>query len=114
MPRPPASDIHRAARIFKTLSHPHRVELACSLSNGRSVTQKELIDELGWPQSTIARHLGVLREHGLVRGVRNGNHVQLAIDGTVTPQLLAAVCEWVHPDTGEQFRTHLAQAEISE
>ncbi len=107
MTLPSEADLYRAARIFKTLSHPHRIALACCLSNGRSATQKELVEELGWPQSTVARHLGELREHGLVHGTRVGNQVVLAIEETVTPQLLAAVCQWVHPATGEQFASAL-------
>ncbi len=110
MALPTEADLYRAARIFKTLSHPHRIALACSLANGRSATQKELVDELGWPQSSVARHLGELREHGLVVGTRVGNQVMLALDQTVTPQLLAAVCDWVHPETGEQFAARLPGA----
>ncbi len=105
---PDTADLHRAARIFKGLSHPNRIKLACCLANGRSATQKELIEELDWPQSTMARHLGALRERGLIKGTRKGNQVFLELDGTVTPQLLAAVCDWVHPDTGEEFATVLA------
>lgn len=108
---PDTPDLHRAARIFKGLSHPNRIKLACSLANGRSATQKELIQELDWPQSTMARHLGALRERGLVKGTRRGNQVFLELDGTVTPRLLEVVCDWVHPDTGEEFVTPLTPAE---
>jgi ArsR family transcriptional regulator len=107
---PDTADLHRAARIFKGLAHPHRIKLACSLANGRTATQKELIEELDWPQSTMARHLGALRERGLIKGTRKGNQVVLELDGTVTPKLLAAVCDWVHPDTGEEFAADLTPA----
>lgn len=110
MAGPPAADIHRAAHIFKALAHPHRVRLACSLANGRVATQKELLDELGWPQSTMARHLAGMRVQGLINAHRNGNQVYLGLEGTITPGLLAAVCDWVHPETGEQFKSHLAPA----
>jgi len=100
---PSAADLNRAAAIFRALAHPHRVLLACCLANGRAATQSELLEDLGWPQSTMARHLAVLRDRGLVRGTRQGNQVLLELDGTVTPQLLAAVCAWVHPDTGDRF-----------
>jgi len=103
MPMPSPADLNRAAAIFRALAHPHRILLACCLANGRTATQRDLLEELGWPQSTLARHLGVLRERGLVRGIRDGNHVRLELEGTVTPQLLAAVCAWVHPDTGDRF-----------
>ena len=99
----PAADVRRAARVFKALAHPHRVQLACCLSGGRSRTQKELVAELGLPQSTVARHLGQLREHGLIRATRNGAEVELELEGTVTPRLLEVVCRWVHPETGDHF-----------
>ena len=31
----------------------------------------------------------------------------LSLDETVTPQLLSAVCSWVHPDTGDRFASAL-------
>jgi DNA-binding transcriptional ArsR family regulator len=105
MKLPHPTDLRRAAGIFRALAHPHRVLLACCLANGRSATQAELLEQLGWPQSSLARHVGVLRERGLLRATRHGNHVLLELDDTVTPQLLAAVCHWVHPDTGDRFAT---------
>jgi ArsR family transcriptional regulator len=107
LPLPGPSDLRRAAKVFAALAHPARIELACLLARSRSTTQKELLEKLRWPQSTMARHIGALRERGLVRSTREGNQVFLALDGTVTPRLLAAVCDWVHPDTGEQFSAGL-------
>jgi ArsR family transcriptional regulator len=103
MKLPDPTDLSRAAGIFRALAHPHRILLACCLANGRSATQAELLEQLGWPQSSLARHVGVLRERGLIRATRQGNQVLLELDGTVTPQLLAVVCHWVHPETGDRF-----------
>lgn len=97
------NDIRRAAGIFKALSHPARLKIACRLFDGRCTTQKELIEEMGWPQSTMARHLSALRDRGLIKATRHGQEVQLELGGTVTKQLLETVCIWVHPETGEQF-----------
>ena len=72
---------------------------------------KQLLEELHWPQSTMARHLGALRERGLIKGTRHGNQVVLELDGTVTPRLLNAVCEWVHPDTGEHMASTFASVD---
>jgi ArsR family transcriptional regulator len=110
MSLPARADLHRAARIFQGLAHPHRIQIACRLADGRSATQKDLIEELGWPQSTVARHVAELRERGLIRGTRHGNQVYLELAGTVTPKLLAVVCDWVHPDTHEAFASVLAAA----
>ena len=56
------ADVRRASKLFKALSHPSRLEIACRLVDCPPKTQKELIDELGWPQSSMARHLAPLRE----------------------------------------------------
>ncbi len=108
MAAPAEADLFRAARIFKALSHPHRIAIVCCLSKGRSATQKELVEELGWPQSSVARHLAELRERGLIVARREGTQVMLAVEDTVTPALLTSVCRWVHPDTGEEFDGRLA------
>ena len=39
-------DLKRAARIFKSLSHPGRLEIACLIGSGRFVTQRDLIEKL--------------------------------------------------------------------
>jgi len=96
-------DIRRAAGIFKAMSHPSRLQIVCLLFDGRCTTQKELVDELNWPQSTTARHLSTLRDKGLVRATRHGSEVRLELGSPVTRALMSAVCQWVHPETGEHF-----------
>ena len=39
-------DLKRAARVFKALSHPGRLQIACLLGSGRYSTQKDLIEAL--------------------------------------------------------------------
>ena len=96
-------DIKRAAKVFKALSHPGRLALICRLSGGEPVTQTELVRELGWPQSTVARYLLDLRATGLVKAERQGAEVRLELGGPVALDLLNAMCAWVHPETGEQL-----------
>jgi DNA-binding transcriptional ArsR family regulator len=96
-------DISRAASIFKVLSHPYRLTIVCKLAAHEGMTQKELIEELGWPQSSMARHIGQLRERGLIQATRQGTEIRLELAGDVTKNLMSAMCDWVHPETGEQF-----------
>ena len=96
-------DIRRAASIFKVLSHPSRLTIVCKLAANQGITQKELVEELGWPQSSMARHIGQLRERGLIEAARQGTEIRLELAGDVTRNLMAAMCDWVHPETGEQF-----------
>jgi ArsR family transcriptional regulator len=96
-------DIRRAAGIFKALSHPSRLKIVCLLFDGRCTTQKELVEELNWPQSTTARHLSLLRDKGLIRATRRGTEVLLELGSPITRNLMGAACYWVHPETGERF-----------
>lgn len=95
--QPTDLELKQASQVFKALSHPDRLRLTCLLAEGEGVTQHELVDELGWPQSTVARHLGTLRDRGLVVGERNGAEVML--EATAMPRfLLETVCDWMHPE----------------
>jgi len=102
-------DVRRAANIFKVLSHPHRLQITCRLSDGGTYTQKELIEELGWPQSTMARHLARLRDAGLISATRDGQEIRLQLAGPIAEELMSAVCGWVHPETGESFAGNPAE-----
>jgi DNA-binding transcriptional ArsR family regulator len=68
-----------------------------------------LIEKLGWPQSTVNRHLSSLRDSGLVVAERNGITVNLKLDGPFTNNLMHAVCDWVHPETGESMSGQLRE-----
>ncbi|MFO7894161.1 MAG: metalloregulator ArsR/SmtB family transcription factor [Longimicrobiales bacterium] len=94
---PTEAELKEASRVFKALSHPDRLRLTCLLADREGVTQHELVEELGWPQSTVARHVGTLRDRGLVVGERNG--AEVVLEATAMPRyLLDTVCEWMHPE----------------
>lgn len=88
--------IDKAVELFKVLAHPDRLRLACALGDGRVTTQKELVEEFGWPQSTAARHVAALRSAGLVLAERDGTEVHLRLGNPVALQLFETVCDWVH------------------
>jgi len=98
----PYADVGRAAGLFKALAHPARLEIACRLASEGAKTQKQLIGELGWPQSTMARHLAPLRNLGLVHGERRGTEVLLAVQSPVVRHLMQSVCDWLHEEDGRQ------------
>lgn len=99
---PSRGELARAAQVFKALSHPDRLLLACLLAERtRATTQHELVEELGWPQSTVARHVGTLRDQGLLTGTREGAEVLL--ETTALPRsLLDSVCGWLDPVGGRR------------
>lgn len=108
MGNPDPQDLRRAAKIFKALSHPQRLRIVCMLTENSVTTEKDIIAEFGLPQSTVNRHLSVLKESGVVAANREGTRVLVELAGPVASQLMDAVCQWVHPETGEQFSGDLA------
>ncbi len=103
MDNPDPQDVRRAAKIFKALSHPQRLRIVCRLTEQSVTTEKELIEEFGLPQSTMNRHLSLLKDCGVVAATRAGTRVLVELAGPMASQLMDAVCQWVHPETGEQF-----------
>ena len=77
----------RAATIFKTLSHPQRLQLFCCLCE-KDRTVSELQEECSIPQAVISQHLARMRLEGLVLPERSGNFVSYRI---ADPRLLKLI-----------------------
>ena len=60
-------------KIFRTLGDPTRVRILLLLER-EELSVGELMDVLGMAQSRVSRHLGILREAGLVRDRRDGTY----------------------------------------
>lgn len=59
------------AHLCSALADPTRILILYTLNEQpRNVT--ELVNELGLTQSTVSRHLKILRDHGLVQTARRG------------------------------------------
>ncbi len=61
-------------KVFKTLSDPTRVRILGLLAREELAVQ-ELMEVLGMAQSRVSRHLGILREAGLLGDRRDGTFV---------------------------------------
>jgi len=61
-------------KIFRTLGDPTRVRILALLEQ-EELAVHELMDALGMAQSRVSRHLGILREAGLLRDRREGTFV---------------------------------------
>jgi len=59
------------ADICKTLTHPVRLEILDELRDGEK-TVSQLVDALGVAQSTVSRHLGIMRSSGVLISRREG------------------------------------------
>ena len=78
-------DFRRDARVLKALASEPRLRIIERLSRGPECVC-ELTELLGSDQSTVSRHLGVLRSAGIVQGRREGQHVYYRL---LTPCVLS-------------------------
>lgn len=76
------------ADIFKAASEPIRVRLL-NLLRQQPLCVTDLQDVLGLPQSTISRHLAMLRHVELVTAERNGPRAFYRLAEASSPQLEA-------------------------
>lgn len=63
------------AAVFKALGHPTRLTIISILSGEGEKCVCDLVDKLGFDQSTISRHLSVLRAVGIVNSRKEGLNV---------------------------------------
>lgn len=70
----------REARVLKALAHESRLMIVDRLGQGEC-TVGELVELVGMGQSTVSKHLAVLRHNGIVEDRRQGSfvHYRLAI-----------------------------------
>lgn len=88
LPATPApEDAARVTEVFKALSEPVRLQLVLLLSRGES-NVAGLVGALELPQSTVSRHLSVLRAAKLVRFERQGTSVAYRLADTHLNALL--------------------------
>jgi ArsR family transcriptional regulator len=70
-----SKDVFRQqARVLKALANESRLQIVDRLSRGEC-SVGELTDLVGSDQSTISKHLALLRAHGIVLDRREGNAV---------------------------------------
>ena len=68
-------DIYRKqARVLKALANDSRLLMIDRLKEGEC-TVSELTELVGSDQSTVSKHLALLRAHGIVEDRRDGNNV---------------------------------------
>jgi DNA-binding transcriptional ArsR family regulator len=89
---------------FTAIAEARRRELLSVVANGDGqydVTR--LVEQLGWPQPQVSKHLGVLRKVGLVNVVRKGKRRMYSLNGSK----LRPVYDWVK--TYQRFWEHQLQ-----
>lgn len=77
---------------FNAVAEPKRRQILEAIGAGeRSVN--EIVELLGWPQPMVSKHLGVLKQVGLVRERREGRRRLYRVD----VEKLKPIYDWVTP-----------------
>jgi len=81
------TDIVRAARCLKAMSHPLRLKILCVLGT-QSISVQDIVEQVGTSQSNISQHLAILREKNILGSKKEANRVYYFIDDERMLQLI--------------------------
>lgn len=81
---------------FRALADPTRREILRLLRDGPK-TSGEIADQFPTAWATVSRHLGALRDAGLILSERSGQQVIYELNTTVFQDLIDHLLEWVQP-----------------
>lgn len=80
-------DVPRFSLLFKAFSDETRIRILMHLEK-KAVRVSDLVEKFDLSQSTISRHLGVLKAAGLVTGKRKGKEVHYSLN----PNCIVGCC----------------------
>lgn len=69
-----SQELNCTARKMKVISHPLRLKLLCSLSDGE-MSVRDLVALTDASQSSVSQHLGQLKDKGILKDNRIANRV---------------------------------------
>ena len=103
---------------FRALADPTRREILRLLRNGPK-TSGEIAEEFPTAWATVSRHLGALRDAGLILSERNGQQIVYELNTTVFQDLMTQIMEWfggmdASPETGPLDESTIVQDTTSE
>ena len=84
--------IAQASRAMKAMSHPLRLKILAVVADGEVCVQ-DILAQVGSSQSNISQHLAVLRDKGVLRSRRDGNHILYRLGDTRTLAVMAIMRE---------------------
>ena len=77
---------------FNAVAEPRRREVLEAIGTDE-LSVNEIVDRLGWNQPMVSKHLGVLKQVGLVRERRVGRQRKYRVN----PGQLKPIYDWVRP-----------------
>jgi DNA-binding transcriptional ArsR family regulator len=75
---------------FNAVAEPKRRRMLEELASGGELTVTEIVLRLGWPQPMVSKHLGVLKQVGLVNARREGQKRVYRVNG----EQLKTIHDW--------------------
>lgn len=99
--------VPRQVQVFKALGHETRARIIAILADEGEKHVTELVERLGFDQSTISRHLGVLKTSGIVDSRKEGLNVVYSLAMPCVRQFmkcLEAKCDHNGTDSGCMLR----------
>ena len=88
---------------FSALADPTRREILRLLRDGPK-TSGEIAEQFPTAWATISRHLGALRDAGLILSERNGQQIVYELNTTVFQDLVEHLLDWVRPTKSDGAR----------
>jgi DNA-binding transcriptional ArsR family regulator len=82
--------------VFRALSDPTRREIINLLREG-ALSSGQIAERFPSAWATISRHLGVLKEAGLITAERNRNSIINEDNTTVLQELVQHLMDWANP-----------------
>lgn len=98
----PFLDVSHRAKVFKALGHPSRLLMVEALGEGEKCVC-ELQALVGSDMSTVSKHLGVLREAGLVQDDRRGTSIYYSLRMRCVTSFLGCVRRFFDQQLEEQL-----------
>lgn len=87
-------------RVFKALSDPNRLRIMKMLGK-RELCMCEVREVLGLSNSTVSRHLTVLRDAGLLLDSKNGKWVNFRLNDKAEQRLIRSVLGLIRASLGD-------------
>jgi ArsR family transcriptional regulator len=103
-PRVVAEPRNVTLEVLRALSHPIRLELIAHIAAGGPICTCHLEEALPHSQPTISKHLGILRQAGLIDGRRDGRWIY----HTVNSERLDAARDFLNELNDSMHRPHVA------
>src|SRR6476659_5302097 len=85
---------------FNAVAEPKRRRVLETLAGAQEMPVNDIVGRLGWPQPMVSKHLGVLKEVGLVSARRDGRQRFYRVNG----EKLKTIYDWAR--TFERFWAH--------